>query len=778
MNRIESTSERGRVRGTVAARTRRLRPSIMALEGRTLLSAFTVNSTADDGSVGTLRWAIGQANASNQADTIVFSSLFNTPQTIALSGGTLQLTDTAKTTFTGPGASLLTVNASGGPDGAVFEITKGAVAALSGLTITGGFANDAGGGVFNDDGQLTMTNVAVRGNEAGSSDGSPVGGGLATWDGGTTTLSGCTISGNAASSEDSNSGGGIYNGVYDTLIMTDCTISDNSSDGVGGGLYNAGKATLQGATISGNTAAQGGGGLISTGTLMMVGCAVSANSAGGAGGLLAYQGGDITLTNCTISGNLAAGGSPFDGVGGGVGNVYGTVAFNNCTISGNSAGGSGGGLENGIADPPVFATSRATSAGATDHQSTMSLTNCTVSGNISYDTGGGVANNGTLSLTNTIVAGNIGGDIVGGGSQTGSNNLIGGTPLLGALGDYGGPTATLALLPGSPAIGGGTSEGAPSFDQRGQPRSGYVDIGAFQSQGFTITPVAGSNPQSTPVNQPFSKPLSFTVTANNPAEPVDGGIVHFVVTSQGGASATLSASAATIAGGLAPVTATANTTMGQYVVSATATGADPDGFVLTNTERPSLVVTTNLDKVNDTDGLTSLREAIAYAETLSGPSTITFDPAFFGTRRPTIRLTGGPLVVTDPAMITIVGPGARRLTIGGGGKSGVFDVEGGSLSLSGLTIANGNADLGGGLRNDGGRLALFNVQILGNRAIVGGGLFNDGRTTLSAVSIKGNRAHVGSGMFNTRAATLIWRRTPAAIRQTSRAYLNERESTA
>ena len=183
----------------------------------------------------------------------------------------------------------------------------------------------------------------------------------------------------------------------------------------------------------------------------------------------------------------------------------------------------------------------------------------------------------------------------------------------------------MALLPGSPAIGGGTSTGAPAFDQRGQPRSGHVDIGAFQSQGFTITPVAGSIPLSTPVNQAFPKPLVFTVTANNPVEPVDGGIVHFTVTPVGGASATLSADTATIAGGVVSVTATANSTMGKYVVSATATGADPDGFALTNTERPSLVVTTNMDDMNDTDGLTSLREAIAYAESLPGPSTITFD---------------------------------------------------------------------------------------------------------------------------------------------------------
>ena len=787
MNLIELTSDRGRGRGTVAARTRRLRPSIMALEVRTLLSTFTVTSTDDSAPAGnptpgTLRWAVEQADTDNQADTIGFSSLFNTPQTITLSGGTLQLTNTAKTTLAGPGASLLTVNGGDDPGGAVFEVTQGAVAALSGLTITGGDATDAGGGVFNDDGQLMMTSAVVRDNAADGNDGSPVAGGLATWYGGTTTLSDCTISGNAVSNADTGCSGGIYNGTTDTLIMTDCTISNNSLIGFGGGLYNAGKATLTDVTISGNSASVGGGGLINTGTLAMVGCTVSGNSAGAGGGLMAYRGGNITLTNCTISGNSAASGSPTAGAGGGAWNGGGTLAFTNCTLSGNSAGGSGGGLENGMSGSPAVATAGAITSGGTggvsDDQSMTSLTNCTVSGNTAYDIGG-VANYGTLSLTNTIVAGNNGGDVVVvSGAQTGSNNLIGGNPLLAALGDYGGPTATMALLPGSPAIGGGTSAGAPSLDQRGQPRSGHVDIGAFQSQGFTIAPTAGSNPQSTPINQPFSKPLIFTVTANNPAEPVDGGIVHFVVTPFGGASATLSASTATIAGGVATVTATANTTIGKYVVSATAIGADPDGFILTNTERPSLVVTTSLDEMDDTDGLTSLREAIVYAESLPGPNTITFARAVFGAKRQTIRLTGGPLVLSDLATTTIVGPGARRLTIGGGARSGVFDVEAGSLSLSGVTIVNGNADLGGGLRNDGGRLALSNVMILGNRAIVGGGLFNDGRTTLRAVSIKGNRAHVGSGMFNTRGATLIWRRSPAAIRQTARVHHSETKPTA
>ena len=58
-------------------------------------------------------------------------------------------------------------------------------------------------------------------------------------------------------------------------------------------------------------------------------------------------------------------------------------------------------------------------------------------------------------MTNTIVAAQVGGgDVV--GSISGGNNLIGGNALLGPLGNYGGSTFTMPLLPGSPAIGAGT----------------------------------------------------------------------------------------------------------------------------------------------------------------------------------------------------------------------------------------------------------------------------------------------------------------------------------
>jgi parallel beta-helix repeat protein len=713
-------------------------------------TALVVNTASDGNFSGlgelNLRQAINLANVFSTPDTISFSSLFDGPQMITLTAGQLDLRNNATTTIGGPGSKLLTIN--GNHASRVFYLYGGS-AAVSGLTVTGGYAN-FGGGVVNERGNLTLTSVILRGNQASTSQGYSIGGGLDN--DGTTTLSDCTISGNSAVGPGHGIyGGGIDNESYGTLSLTNCTISNNSSGYSGGGLFNKGTATLTDVTLSGNSATLGGG-LITNGMLAMTGCTVSGNSAATGAGLVA-SGGDSTLADCTLSGNSASGdggGAYNEGQ-----NANGTLALVNCTVSGNSAGGAGGGLNN---------------------EATMSLFNCTVSGNTGHHIDGGVANYGTLSLSNTIVAGNNGGDV--GGSYSGSNNLIGGNPLLAALGDYGGPIATMALLPGSPAIGGGTSTGAPAFDQRGQPRSGHVDIGAFQSQGFTITPVAGNNAQSTPVNQPFPKPLVFTVTANNQVEPVDAGIVRFTVTPVDGASATLSAATATIAGGVASVTAAANSTMGKYIVSASASGADPDGFVLTNTERPSLVVTTNLDEMNDTDGLTSLREAIAYADSLPGPSTITFAAAFFGTKRRTIRLTGGPLVLSDPATTTIVGPGARQLTIGGGGKSRVFDVEGGSLALSGVTIANGNANLGGGIRNEGGRLVLTKVLIQGNRAIVGGGLYNDGHTTLSAVTIKGNRAHVGARLFNTRGATLLWRRSPAASRASAHVDHTQRGETA
>src|SRR5438309_11987595 len=89
---------------------RRARLALEALEGRDVPATFTVTNALDDGSAGSLRWAVGRANATAGADTISFSSLFNLAQAITLTAGQLTLTDTATTTITGPGANLLSVS--------------------------------------------------------------------------------------------------------------------------------------------------------------------------------------------------------------------------------------------------------------------------------------------------------------------------------------------------------------------------------------------------------------------------------------------------------------------------------------------------------------------------------------------------------------------------------------------------------------------------------------------------------------------------------------------
>jgi hypothetical protein len=602
----------------------RLRPTVTALEGRTLLSTIVVDNPTDEPVTGQidLRQAIDQANSDGGGDTIQFdSTVFNTPRTITLTGGQLELSGTtAPTTITGPGANLLSV--SGKQASRVFQIDRGVTASISGLTITGGkyiFSVfnpyfSGGGGLYNAGGTVTLTDCIVSGNSAEIG----FGGGLFN-SAGTVTLIDCTVSGNSASSSGGlfNNGGTVTltdctvsgNSAYSssglfnnggTVTLTDCTVSHNSArNGAGGGLTNTGgTATLTDCTVSGNSASSGGGLFNNGGTATLTDCTVRDNSAGIGGGLQNTNG-TVTLTDCTVGDNFGGFG------GGGLQNTNGTVTLTDCSVSGNFSGFGGGGLTNvggtaTLTDCTVSGNSASTNGGGLlNFRARATLTDCTVSGNSASSSGGGLFNyGGTATLTNTIVAGNGGGDAW--GDYLGSNNLIGGDPLLAPLGDYGGPTQTMALLPGSPAIGTGnpalavdpTTNQPLTADQRGYTPGSMADIGAFQDQGFTLTPVTGGTPQAAVVGTTFANPLAVTVTAHNTGpftNPVDGGVIGFTVNpAAGGASANLSAGAATITAGQASITAAANTVAGSYNVTASAASvSNPASFSLTNDPAPA-----------------------------------------------------------------------------------------------------------------------------------------------------------------------------------------------
>ncbi|MGA2256026.1 MAG: right-handed parallel beta-helix repeat-containing protein, partial [Thermoguttaceae bacterium] len=301
----------------------RARLAVEVLEARCLLSVV-VNNPTDTPVAGEidLRQAIVLANTNGGAQTITFDpTVFKTPQTINLSGGQLELSNTSGTdTITGPTAGV-TVN--GGGLSRVFQVDKLVAASISGLTITGGKSAGNGGGVYNS-GSLALANCTVSGNSVGNT-----GGGVFN-NHGTVAMTKCTISGNAA-----NTGGGVTS--YGSLALTNCTVSDNTASNTvygGGGVKNGSysTATLTNCTVSGNSASYGGGVYsFYHCTTTLTNCTVSGNSAISGGGVFNWDIVTATLTNCTISDNSASGTCTFDGGGGMANDVFSTATLTNCT---------------------------------------------------------------------------------------------------------------------------------------------------------------------------------------------------------------------------------------------------------------------------------------------------------------------------------------------------------------------------------------------------------------------------------------------------------------
>lgn len=438
------------------------------------------------------------------------------------------------------------------------------------------------------------------------------------------------------------------------------------------------------------------------------------NSVDGAGGGVFNYFGNLTLNSCTVVGNHASYFAWTYAGGGGVFN-YGTLTLNQCTLTKNTAdqggaiGTSIGGVVN-LNQCTVVSNAATTATG----------------GGISVDTSGGAS---VLNINNSIVAGNTGGGSpnISGSFTANGANMTSGTPLLSALGNYGGPTPTMPPLPGSPVIDGCTNGFNASFtnDQRGvgfpRPIGPFADIGAVEVQAFSILATQSANGTITPGG---STTVSFGGSQSYNLTP-DTGYYVATLTVDGGSVTPASSY-------------TFNTVTNAHTITAT--------FA------PDLVTTTS------DGGVGSLRQIVA--TTVSG-SVITFANALSGSN---IVLTSGEVLLDRN--LTIDGSGLTNgIRIDGNNASRILTVNSGVIvSLVNLTFANGNGvgsfemNRGGAIYNLG-TLTLTRCTVAHNSVGVdGGAIFNkiSGVLTMEQCTLSDNHsAFDGGALYNLGASMTL-----------------------
>ncbi len=453
----------------------------------------------------------------------------NTPITVSAGTFVENVTITRSVTLAGAGAGLTIID--GQITDTVISVSGPVTVTISGVTIQNGDASLDGGGLLNENGNVTLTNSVVQNNIA------PIGAGITNdgvmiiddviirnnaaeefignvlvctdcVGGGISNLGIMTITNSMVHNNSAQFGGGIDNATNATFTATDIEVYENTAandpDNLssGGGIENLGNMTLTSSVVRHNNARVGAG-IANLGTMTVSDSTVYGNVAALQGGGL-HNAFNLTVRTSNIYSNQAGSSG-----GGGISSESGSVEVVETAVYNNNASGSGGGILHNVAP----------AAGANN----FIITNSTISGNSAGGAGGGLRNAGiaTTTLQNVTFANNqavVNGRaiIVAGGTLTARNSIITGSttplcsgtvtsnghnlasdgscglnstadlpntnPLLGPLQNNGGGTLTHALLLGSPAIDSGSSIGCPATDQRGiaRPFGDSCDRGAYE----------------------------------------------------------------------------------------------------------------------------------------------------------------------------------------------------------------------------------------------------------------------------------------------------------
>jgi uncharacterized protein with beta-barrel porin domain len=422
---------------------------------------FVVTSTADDGSAGTLRWAIEQANGAG-AGTHSIGFALAPSATVSLTSDLPMLNNSAGAiSLDGSGANGLTIDGNGAhrllfvATGNVFianvNFSNGAANGGGGGGGTGGGGGGlgAGGALFvNDTANVVVQNVTFQNNAAAGGAGGV--GGLGNGGGG-----GGGLGGNGGSGSNGGGGGGGFLGGGG---------QGSNGGGGGGGILSAGG--------NGSNGGGGGGGVLA---------GSDAGNSGGNGSLGASGG---------ASGGVVFSGPPPNGgngqsavLGGGGGGGLGGININTFDRGQGGSGGNGGLAGGGGGGGAGQASFSSTPGGG---------------GNGGLFGGGGGAGIGNGSTTSGGAGGQFGG---GGGGSAGGGFSSGGGGAGGFGAGGGGAGNAGAPSGGAAGFGAGSGGGSSLSGDGGSGLGGAV----FVRQGGTLTV------------------LDATTSGNNVAAGVSGG---------------------------------------------------------------------------------------------------------------------------------------------------------------------------------------------------------------------------------------------------------------
>jgi len=434
------------------------------------------------------------------------------------------------------GSALLRSFQIGTPDFRLLTVEEFGVLTINQVDVLNGSATN-GGGIFCNEGILTISNSTIEGNTSSNN-----GGGIYAYSCPLTIDSNSTFANNFA-----NGGGAIRAYLASPVSITNSSFTGNQALQTNGGALSIQyipSSTIANSIFTDNQADDSGGAVSvdSYSNISIVGGSMSGNTAGDGGGAIFLNYSQLSLENSRLTENgIAAGG--VDG-GGALYSNSSTLTTVDSTISSNSAS-SGGGFKFSNSNVTIVRSTisgNSSNAGAgisaTDG-SDLSIQNSTVSLNtagfaiggiglsnsslslnhatIFQNSGGnyasGVYRGGTSSsvfLVNSIIAANgvsdcnTGADTIFQGNWFGDSSCSGdadGDPMLGPLLDNGGPTRTHALSANSGAIDialtGFCQFPVGLVDQRGFRRRGACDSGAYEfgadDTNFFVIPLPDGN---------------------------------------------------------------------------------------------------------------------------------------------------------------------------------------------------------------------------------------------------------------------------------------------